>query len=438
MKHKIKLGLIGLGTVGSKVLDLIFKNKDLIERKIGALIEFSYICDRYKNRFNLINKMFYKNVRFTTDYQEVINSSDVDIVIELIGGRNVAKKIILESLEKNKHVVTANKAVLAENWDEIFSLARRKQKLVYFEASVGAGIPIIQALNEGLAANNISTIIGILNGTCNYILTKMTTEHVSFDLALKEAQRKGFAETNPVFDIRGIDTLHKLVILSSIAWGSKIDIGTVYCEGISNLKIDDIIFAYDEFDYVIKLLGIARRVNNELELQVRPCLISKKHPFSSVENEYNAILLNGDACGEIIFYGKGAGGYPAASAVVSDIIFLSRQVAIDTAGRIPYVNYDPDSKQDYLDINDTYGCYYVRFTTVDKPGVLSQISGILGKHKVSIASVYQKEQLSRYRRGVPILMLTHLTREGAIRNAINEIDKLSIVKSKTVLLKIIF
>lgn len=436
MKHKIKLGLIGLGTVGSKVLDLIHRNKRNIEQKVGAELEFSYICEKDKTKLKSLDSHLFRNSIITADWKRVIDNPDIDIAVELIGGKKIAKNIIIGALEKNKHVVTANKAVLSENWDQIFSLAIKNQKLVYFEASVGAGIPVIQALNEGLAANKISSIVGILNGTCNYVLTKMTVKNIGFRQALKEAQKQGFAETSSELDINGTDTLHKLSILSSIAWNTKISLTNIYCEGISKLSLDDIRFAYDEFGYAIKLLGIAQEKKGKLELQVRPCLISKNHPFASVENEYNAILLDGNACGQIIFYGKGAGGYPAASAVVSDIIFLSRQVAINIAGKIPYVSYEPDKKITYSDINESFGSFYLRFTTVDKPGVLSQISGILGKYRVSIASVYQKEQLSKHRPGVPILMLTHQSKEGSIREAVRKIDSLPIVKAETVFLRI--
>jgi homoserine dehydrogenase len=434
MKREVKLGLIGIGTVGEKVLDLIYKNKNHIERKIGARVNFSYVCDKNRSALKKISR--HKNCVSTTDWKKVIGDPAVDIIVELIGGSNPARQIIVQSLKKNKHVVTANKAILAEDWHKLFSLARSKQRLIYFEASVAGGVPVIQALNEGLAANNISNIVGILNGTCNYILTKMTNNNVDFTTALREAQKAGFAEPDPHLDIEGIDTAHKLAILSSVTWAGHVKLEHIYCEGISSLSHIDVKFAKNEFGYVIKLLGIARKNNGKLELHVRPCFISKRHPFSSVDNEYNAILLNGDACGQMIFQGKGAGGYPAASAVVSDIIFLARQVAIGMAGRIPYVDYAPGKKLSFLNIDDSTGCYYLRFTAADRPGVLAQVSGILGKHKVSIASVYQKGPLDKIRLGMPVLMLTHRAREGSVKKALYEIDRLKVIVQKSVMIRI--
>jgi len=433
-KTKINLGLIGLGTVGSKVIDLFYKNKSIIEQKIGAEIEFYILCDVDKKRFNAVPLS--KKIKRTNLWEEVVDNPEVDIVIELIGKEDIARKIIVESLKNNKNVVTANKAVLAKHWDEIFSIAREKQKLVYFEGSVGAGIPIIQALNEGLAANRIKRIVGILNGTTNYILTKMLKENISYETALKSAQKNGFAESNPKIDVSGIDTTNKLSILSSIAWSTWIKPENIYCEGIDKIDIIDINFAFNEFNFVTKLLGIAKLVENKLEIFVRPCLIPSGHPFSSVDNEFNAILLEGDACGNIMFYGKGAGGAPAASAVLSDIMFLARQVAVGTAGKIPYVSYTRLSNISIKEYEKIEGCYYLRFTTVDRPGVLAKISGILAKYNVSIAGVFQKEPLSKYRKAVPILMLTHKTSELSIRKAIKEIDKLSITEANTVLLRI--
>ncbi|MDI6641910.1 MAG: homoserine dehydrogenase, partial [Elusimicrobiota bacterium] len=372
-KKKIFLGLIGLGTVGSRVLKLFYKNKSIIEQKIGANIEFLYLCDKNKYRLQESLLPSWKGVKRTTYWQKVVYNPKVDIVIELVGGENPARAVIVESLKNNKHVVTANKLVLANHWSEIFSVAHKKQKLVYFEASVGAGIPVIQALNEGLAGNRIFRIAGILNGTTNYILTKMLRENLTFEVALKEAQKHGFAEPNSKLDIEGHDTLHKVCILASIALSTWVKPENVYCEGISKLNLLDVKFAYSEFGYVTKLLGIATIANrqksstppsNQISLFVRPCLIPSKHTFATVENEFNAVLLEGDACGEIIFYGRGAGGEAAASAVVSDIMFLARQVASNFAGKIPYVTYSALRELKYLPVEELEGCYYLRFTTV--------------------------------------------------------------------------
>jgi homoserine dehydrogenase len=441
-KRRISLGLVGLGTVGQKVLQLFYNNRKIIAEKTGADIEFTRVCEKSESLTRkFISNSKFGQIKVTKNWNDIVRDPSIDIVIELIGGYEPAKTVIYESIKSGKHVVTANKAILSRDWDGIFTLVRKNQKLVYFEASVGAGIPVIQALNEGLAANRIDRIMGILNGTTNYILTKMLKDNLEFDAALVQTQKAGFAEKNPELDINGIDTLHKLTILSSIAWGSWVKPKNVYCEGLENLSLLDIRYAHDEFGYVTKLLGVARQISgreNTFEIFVRPCLLRKDHQFANVENEFNAILLNGNASGEIIFYGKGAGGFPAASAVVSDIIFLARQIAAGKAGSIPYISYDRGKKLDINDIKLSEGKYYLRFTTIEKPGVLSKISGILAKYEVSIASVYQKEQFSKYGRGVPILILTHKTKEGDLRAAVKEINSLPIVKNKTVMLKIEF
>jgi homoserine dehydrogenase len=436
MKSEVTLGLIGLGTVGNKVFELITANKQAIEQKIGARLEFVYCCDKDPGRINKLKPKTGNKCVMTHDWQKIVTDPLVDIVIELIGGKELAYKVIMESIKNGKHVVTANKAVLSENWHEIFTKSQFNQKLVYFEAAVCAGIPIIQALNEGLAANKIDKIVGILNGTTNYILTKMLENQIDFSTALKQAQQAGFAEKDPTLDITGSDTAHKLSILSSIAWSDGIKLNNIYTEGIQNIDIIDIMYAYEQFGYLIKLLAVAKETDNKLSLEVRPHMISGSHPFAMVKNEFNGVLINGSACGEMIFYGKGAGGYPAASAVVSDVMFLARQVAIGTAGRIPFVSYEPSKPTKFIDIDQTEGKYYLRFITADKPGVLAQISSILAKNSVSIASVYQKE--SPYlKTGVPIILLTHSVKEKCIRKSINQIDKLNIIKSKTVCTKIL-
>lgn len=430
-KNKVKLGLIGFGNVGRNVYELINRNRENLKERVGAEVIFQTICDINRQKLKKI-----KNIKTTTKWNEVMRDRSIDIIIELIGGKSPAKEIIIESIKNGKHVVTANKDVLSNNWDEIFKIANERKKLVYFEASVCAGIPIIQALNEGLSANKIKKIVGILNGTTNYILTQMETKGMEFKEALKLTQEKGFAEPDPYIDISGRDTLYKIAILSFISWNGYADLSNIYCEGIENISESDISFAKNEFGYKIKLLGIAKKTDTKFEIQVRPSLIPQNSPFANVSDEYNAILVEGDACKDMMFYGKGAGGEPAASAVVSDIMFLARQVANGIAGKLPYVNYQRPQKLEILDVNETTGYYYLRFTTVDRPGVLAKISDILGKNNVSVACLYQKEPLSTTRKGVPILMLTHLAKEGNLRNAIAEINKLDIVLEKTVFMKI--
>lgn len=426
MNKHINIGLIGYGTVGQGVMKIIENTRAAIEARIGATIEVAAICDLYPiDR----KELYVKN------WKELVERRDIDIVVELIGGYEPARTVILAALENGKHVVTANKAVLAKYWDEIFTAARANSRLVYFEASVGGAIPVIQGLNEGLAANKIEKVTGILNGTTNFILTEMSKGGVDFASALKKAQKAGFAEADPTFDIEGIDTANKLAILSSLAWSSWVKVADIDVSGISSVSADDVYFAR-KFGYVIKLLGSALMTDDGLALFVQPCLVPAKHTFATVENEYNAVLVHGDAAGDTMFYGKGAGQLPAASAVVSDVIFLSRQVVNGIAGKEPYITYDKKRKLAILPPKKISGSYYLRFNTADKPGVLSTISGILGKCGVSIAAVYQEEPLAKRRAGVPIIILTHRTMQGNVQKAFNLIDKLPIVKARLVKFKI--
>ncbi len=430
--RKIKVGIVGLGTVGVSVLHLFYKNKEIISHKTGTEIEIISVSD-----INPRRKIFLpdKNIEFTTAYTDIIKNPEIDIVVELVGGTGVAYDIIVNSLKNKKHVVTANKAVLSENWDKIFNLSYKYKKFVYFESSVAAGIPIIQSLNEGLAANRISQIVGILNGTTNYILTTMLKYNRSFSAALSFAQKYGFAEKNYQKDIQGIDTAHKLSILSSIAYSRWIKLKDIYIEGIENIELQDLKFA-DEFGYRIKLLGNAEIVKDKFVLEVRKYLVKKNSVFANIDNEYNAILVKGDFCGSIIFTGKGAGGEPAASAVVADIIQLAKGIVNNTIGTTPYITYNPKLKTDVIPIKHTKGCFYIRFVTKDRPGVLAKIANVLGKHKVSIASVYQKEPLEKLRRGVPIIMLTHRVKEGNLIKSLEKIEHLDVILKKPVFIKI--
>ncbi len=426
----INLGLIGFGNVGSGVVKILQSNLSLIENKVGTKLHLKKVCDKDKK------KLRNSPIPTTLYWEDVINDPKIDIVIELIGGYEPARTIILSAIKKKKQVVTANKALLAKYWDEIFSSAEENKVLVYFEASVAAGIPVVQALNEGLAANRIHSILGILNATTNYILTRMSKENINFPTALKETQKAGFAEANPKLDIEGIDAAHKLSILSSIAYSSWVKLENIYTEGINKISLQDIKFASEQFGYEIKLLGICKNIDGRIDIRVHPALISQDHPFATVENEYNAVLIKGDAVGEVMFYGKGAGGMAAASAVVSDIIYLARHVYNQTAGKIPYVTYQKARKLSFSPIEEIETAYYLRFTTVDRPGVLSKISGILGENKVSIASCFQKVPTAVRPRGVPILMVTHKAKEKNVRQAIEKIDRLPITRAKTVMLRI--
>lgn len=429
--NTVGLGLIGLGTVGTGVLKILQKNRDNIFRRAGVELRLVRFCDKIiksKPEIGLSSN------QIVQDYKKLLEDNSIEIIVELIGGYEPARTIILDSLKAGKHVITANKAVLAKYWDEIFMTAQKYQRLVYFEASVGGGIPVIQSLNEGLAANRIKEIMGILNGTTNFILTKMAEDGLSFETALKEAQNSGFAETDPTFDIQGIDSAHKLAILSSIAFGGRVKISDVYSEGIADLDLFDLQMARKEFGYGLKLLGISREKNGKVEMRVHPTFLLSSHPFLTVQNEYNAISIVGDAVGDVIFYGKGAGQMAAASAVVSDMIFLARRLSEGTAGKLPYVPYDPKKKITLLNKDDFQSRYYLRFVTTDLPGVLSKISGVLGNHAVSIASVYQPQ--TQFKNGVPILLTTHTALEGNVQKAVQQIDRLPFVKSKSVLIRI--
>ncbi len=434
MKRKVNLGLIGLGTVGVGVIELLQRNSLIIRQKVGTEVCVRAICDKDPYRRKLARRMKIKDSIVTRDPSQILNNPEIDIIVELIGGYEPARKIVLTAIKRGKHVVTANKALLAKHWAEVFSKARKHKVLVYFEASVGAGIPVIQALNEGLSANKIKVILGILNGTTNYILTKMSKEELDFKNALVQAKIAGFAEADPSIDLEGIDTVHKLAILGSIAFGAQVRLEDVYCEGITHIAQEDIKYGKSEFGYILKLLAILKVTDGGIDVRVHPTFIPQEHLLTSVNEEYNAVYITGDAVGETMFYGKGAGQMPAASAVVSDVIYLSRNVYNNIAGRVPYVLCDPKKKLNILDINRMETKYYIRFTVVDLPGVLSKISGILGKNGVSIASVFQKEGASL--REVPIIMVTHKAREGAVRKALGEIDRLKIVRKKSRFIRI--
>ena len=427
----VNIGLIGFGTVGAGTVKILYNNISRIEEKVGTKVKIKKICDQ---DITTPRGVRVPHELLTTDINEILNDPDIDIIVELIGGDATAKKIIFSAIKKGKHVVTANKAILAKNWDNIFTMARKNKVLVYFEASVGGGIPVLQALNEGLAANRIESILGILNGTTNYILTKMTKESKSFKEALREAQREGFAERDPSLDIGGIDTKQKLSILSSIAFGSWMKPDDIYCEGINHIEQQDIKYGREEFGYILKLLGINKITKGKIETRVHPTFIPEGHLLTLVDNEFNAIYITGDAVGETMYYGKGAGQMSAASAVVSDIIYLARHVANKTAGNVPYVHYDRKKILYINSMDNVQTKYYLRFTTVDRPGVLAKISGILGKNKVSIASCYQKERAVA--KEVPIIMVTHKATEGNMRKALREIDRLPVIKAKSKLIRI--
>lgn len=432
-KDIINIGLIGFGTIGTGVVKVLLKNIDIIERRIGAKLVLKKIADIDIDKEREIK--IDKNI-LTKDAYDIINDPDIDIVIELVGGIEPALTFVLDSMKNKKHVVTANKAILARYWKKIMNTAIDNQVDIYLEASVGGGIPLIQSLHDGLAANKISSIYGIVNGTTNYILTKIEEEKKDFKDVLKEAQKKGFAEANPSFDIDGIDSAHKLAILTSIAFDTTVKLEDIYTEGIGRITRKDISDAREEFGYIIKLLAIAKFAEgNELEVRVHPALIHENHLLSSVRNEYNGIYITGDAVGSVMFYGLGAGQLPTASAVISDIIFIARNISEGVAGKVPSIYYTQNKHQKKIrSILETSFRYYLRFIILDRPGVLSTIAGILGKNGISIASVVQKERKEGDK--VPVIITTYESKEEKIRSALHEIDNLPIIKEKTFLIRI--
>jgi len=430
--RKINIGLIGFGTVGTGVLKILRSNSKMIRERLGASIVVKKIADLdiKSDRGIKINKGL-----LTTSVEEIINDPSIDLVVELIGGFEPAKTILLSAVNKGKHVVTANKALLAGYGIELLKAAHKRKVDIGFEGSVAGGIPIISAIKEGLSANQIRFVLGILNGTANYILSKMTNEGGKFKDILKEAKQQGYAEKDPTLDIDGLDTAHKLAILINMAYGTTITFKEIYTEGISHIEPLDIEFAR-ELGYRIKLLAISRQINGQIEARVHPTLIPVTHLLSKVEGTYNAIFIDGDAAGPSMFYGKGAGMMPAASAVVSDIIDISRNIVREINHRVPMFSYQREflKKVKIKNIKDVVTRYYLRFSVVDCTGVLSKISGILGRHNISIHSVIQKSR--RVKGVVSIFLLTHEARDADVRKALNEIDRLSVVQDKTMLIRI--
>ncbi|MEN3014147.1 MAG: homoserine dehydrogenase [Endomicrobiia bacterium] len=426
----VKLGLIGIGSVGLSVLKFYLSNKNLIKQKCNCDLEFKIVCDKDKNKKNVLPF----DVEFTDNYKKILEDPDIDIVVELIGGLHPAYEIITEAIKCGKHVVTANKAVLSEYWDKIFSLANKYNKSIYFEAAVAAGVPVIQALHEGLAGNKILGITGILNGTTNYILTIMNQQKCSYEVAVKKIKHMGIAETDVYYDVSGYDTACKLSILSSLAYSSWIKIKNIYVEGIENIELQDIIFA-ESFGFSIKLLGNSQFYKGSYFFEVRKFLVNKRSVFANILYENNAVMFNGDYCGKILLAGKGAGGFSAASAVISDIIAIAKEIVEAVGGRMQYVKYMPQ-KINIVKTEEVEDCFYLRFTTVDRAGVLAKIANILGKYQVSIASVYQKEPLFKHKRGVPIILITHKTKEKNVILALEKIKKLDVVLKTPIYIKI--
>ena len=431
--REIKVGLIGFGTVGAGVVKILQKNYRLIEKRMGAKIALKRIADI---ELKTDRGVKVKPGVLTRRAQDVIDDPEIDIVIELIGGIEPAKTYILEAIRHNKHIITANKALLALHGDEIFREAHRFGADVNFEASVGGGIPLIRSIKEGLVANRIQSIFGILNGTSNYILSKMTDEGRNFKDVLKEAQEKGYAEADPTYDVEGIDAAHKLAILIRLAFGTPIRFEQVFIGGISEITPLDIQFGR-EFGYRIKLLAIAKTDQGKIEARVHPTFIPERHLISTVEGVFNAIYIKGDAIGPTLFYGQGAGQMPTGSAVISDLVELGRNLLVQAAGRrVPLLAYQEPAieKIPLKKMEDVVMPFYMRISALDRPGVLSKISGILGKNDISIASVIQKGR--RIKGAVPIVMMTHEAKEKNVHRALREIDQLGVILGRTIFIRV--
>ncbi|HYM99757.1 MAG TPA: homoserine dehydrogenase [Aestuariivirgaceae bacterium] len=421
------MGLLGIGTVGGGTFTVLRRNQEEITRRAGRGIVIKMVADKDLGR---ARKLVGDAAEITDDAFRVVGNPDIDIVIELIGGTKVAKDLILAAIGNGKHVVTANKALLATHGNEIFLAAQKKGVMVAFEGAVAGGVPIIKALREGLSANRIEWIAGIINGTSNFILSEMREKGSSFKDVLAEAQRLGYAEADPTFDIEGVDAAHKLTIMAAIAYGIPMQFDKAYTEGISRLTKEDIRYA-EELGYRIKLLGITRRTPAGIELRVHPTLIPSRRLIANVEGVMNAILVKGDAVGATLYYGAGAGAEPTASAVVADLVDVTRMHTADPGHRVPHLAFQPDRMSDMpiLAMEEVETSYYLRLRVLDRPGVLADITRILADMSISIDAMVQKEP-SEGEEQVDIIMLTHLTQEKNVNSAIKRIESLPVVSGK--------
>ena len=423
----LKVGLLGIGTVGGGTYTVLTRNQADIERRLGATIEIVQVADR---NIALANQITGGKVAVTDDAFAVVNNPDVDVVVELIGGYTVAKELVLQAITNGKHVVTANKALIAVHGNEIFKAAEAKGVIVAFEAAVAGGIPIIKALREGLSANRIEWVAGIINGTTNFILTEMREKGLAFADVLGEAQRLGYAEADPTFDVEGIDAAHKLTIMASIAFGMPMQFDQAYTEGITKLTSKDIKYA-EELGYRVKLLGITKKTEAGVELRVHPTLIPEKRLIANVNGAMNAVVVKGDAVGPTLYYGAGAGAEPTASAVVADLVDIARLSDATTQQRVPYLGFQLNQQVTLpvLPIAEVTSAYYLRMRVMDKPGVLADVTKILGDRQISIDAMMQKEP-QEGESEADIVILTHVTVEKNMDAAIAAIEALSAIDGK--------
>ncbi len=430
----VKVGLLGLGTVGGRTVTVLSRNRDEIARRAGRQIVISHAAAKAFRREAIegVDRI----PRITDDAWQVVADPEVAIVIELIGGYSPARELVLAAIENGKHVVTANKALIAKHGNEIFAAAQRKGVMVAFEAAVAGGVPIIKALREGLAANRIEWIAGIINGTSNYILTQMRDHGRSFEDALAEAQALGYAEADPTFDVEGVDAAHKLTILGSLAFGIPLQFEKTYVEGITRIEPQDVVNA-EEFGYRIKLLGITRKTERGVELRVHPTLIPERRLIANVNGVMNAVLIEGDAVGPTLYYGAGAGSLPTASAVVADVVDVVRALTTDPENRVPHLAFQPGELYDLpvLAIEDVETAYYLRMQAEDRPGVIAAVAGILGDAGISIEAIHQQEP-GEGDTHVPLVMLTHRVLERQMNAAIARIEALDSIRGAVTRLRV--
>jgi homoserine dehydrogenase len=428
----INIGLVGAGTVGGGVVKVLAKQRVFFRDNLGLPIRLKRIADL---NTAAVAKLPFGDAVCTAHADDILSDSDIHIVIELVGGTTFAKTLVLRALKAGKHVITANKALLAEHGPEIFETAEKNGVSVYFEASVGGGMPAIKTIREALIGNDIRSVRTIINGTCNYILTKMQDDNLPFDEALRQAQQSGFAEADPTLDVGGGDTGHKVAILASLLFGGYVPYDKMPIEGITKITADDIAYAFD-LGYRIKLLGIIKEAGADglLDVRVHPAMLHCDHILASVANVYNAVLLEGDAVGQILLYGRGAGEMPTASAVVSDIIDVARNIVNQAPKRIPMNYYSRGREIALKPLADITSRYYLRFTVVDKPKVLAPITAVLGDNNISIASVIQREKHAEDR--VPVIILTHPALEQSLQASIAKIETMDFITSKTQIIRI--
>lgn len=429
----VKIGILGLGTVGCGTVKVLRRNATEITRRAGREIQVVQASARDLNKKRDCSV---EGIKLTNKPRDVVSNPDIDVVVELIGGYDLARELVLEAIQNGKHVVTANKALIAVHGNEIFQAAQAKGVMVAFEAAVAGGIPIIKAIREGLAGNRIEWLAGIINGTGNFILTEMRDKGREFSDVLAEAQALGYAEADPTFDVEGIDAAHKLTILAAIAFGIPLQFDRAYTEGITNITRDDVMYA-EELGYRIKHLGIARRTDRGVELRVHPTLIPERRLIANVEGVMNAVLVKGDAVGPTLYYGAGAGAEPTASAVVADIVDVVRTLTTDPTNRVPHLAFQADALVDVpiLDIEEVETAYYLRMQAVDQPGVLADVTRILGDLGISIEAIIQKEP-AEGEQVVPIIMLTHRVAEKNMNEALRRIEALQPIKGKIMRMRV--